>query len=432
MNNNLELKLLVDRLYLLTIIISIISFSVCLYWDDVNTYFPIGCLLIITSILTIYRCRKTTLLLFLQSIMGYINISIAVLDCIYMGSFLNSYQAALRHSENGLLYAKMQLIQCTVLAIMMTPSFIRKVMVSESSNNSNINGLTEKNRILSIGSLLLVLFILLTQFSGGARGGIYVSNSNPIYEYAILIYIVGMCYADSKLLRQLFFAEGIIYVINGLVGGDRSSAFMMVVAMMMLYFKEMISIRSMLLYSFGGITLANIVSIMRSSYMQTGSLIRSLLNRSLLILFSDTVSSSFYSGVCVLEFSKNSSEPRLLYFCEWLKSLLFGVTNHTNIVRQAAYYNPNGGGGLYAAYFVFFGGIVGGILSVILLGLLIRQIFSKNTNLNLLLQIVFISLAFRWYLYTPVSLYRTICINFMIIYFAYHFVDRLLKKTAKI
>ena len=418
-------KFQIDTSWTITFIILLLSIFFIVGWTSCENIVPFGILLVIISILQIYRTKDVPQLLLLFSVIGYINVSTAVLDYFTMGIYSKYYQFALRHSESGLMYAKMFLLNTAVISIMITPRFLNEAKIYA---NDKLQA-RKNNPLISYGLLFAALLIALTQFSGNAGIGGYVSNSNALYEYVVIFLIMGMYFAgERKELKLLYVIIGILYVIKGLLGGDRSSAFMAILVYVIYFFSHKMKIGRILTYSFAGILVANIVGVLRNSLHTLNELAQVLVKRSLLFFFSDTVSASFYAGITVVEYGLlgNSSFSLLM---KWIKSLFFGASTETNIVRLASRINVNGGGGLYPSYFGFFGGYFGVIIGAIILGFIIRIMFVGDSDWKRVSKIVIIAMVFRWYLYTPVSLFRTILINFNIIFLVCYMADKAINRN---
>lgn len=411
-----------DYLWFVSFGLFYISCFFILLWNDSTNLIPLGGLLVLSSITTLFRCRKIPLLLLLFAIIAYINISSAVLDYFLQGSLMNKYQTYLRLSDSGLTNAKMFLLNFDIVSIMITPSFLKKAAIK-----SNIYFYQEKKNLLIAYSLLIsCVIITLTQFNGNAGEG-YVSNNSVLYEYVVIFMIVGLNYiGNDKLLKKLYIGCGLLYVFIGVIGGDRSSAFMALIVFAVYFFSDKITIKAMLFLSFMGILSSNIIGILRNSWMSLESLFNVLKERSFLFFFSDTVSASFYSGITIIEYSKFTDNKLSIF--QWIESLFVGVTQNTNIVHLASRMNYNGGGGLFHSCLGYLGGYTGVICGAILLGASIQLFFSNNRVWNKISQIAFLALVFRWYLYTPVSFYRTILINLNLIFLFFLCVDKL---TAK-
>lgn len=401
--------------YMFSICLFVISLLVLLFYANLDSFLILGILIIITSVDMIRKVVYNEKLLLLFSIIGYINCCVAVLDCIMGGGTGPQYMMALRHSLAGLQGIKCYLLFCTVFNLMIVPNFADDPI----NNPENLFEKNEYNPAISIGMLLLGIYITITQFSGKSTGGDYVSNSNALYEYVIMFVLLGLYYSgENKILRRLFDVLAIFYILQGVMFGDRSSAFMMVLLLAMVYFQKRLKIEKVLFFSFLGILASNIIGVLRSAVLSVGSLVQVLLNRGAYIFFSDTVSFSFYSGITIISFKDIYTGDKLELFVRWIKNFLMGGGNSTDLAllvqRQ---YIHNGGGGMFPIPFYFYGGYLFVACIAIMLGLLIRMIFTGKSRWAFLMQYLMIVYVFSWYIYSPQGLIRTLLVNFSIVYF---------------
>ena len=386
-----------------------------------------GLIIILHSIHLIYKSRGNKWFLVLSSVISYINVSVAVLDCIMQGRMAKEYQNALRMSSSGLCYIKCYLIVVLVLDIILSSNTINKMPNAANEKERIIR----YNPLIATGCALVSGILTVTQF-GGSISDSYHSNQNALYEYVPMIMILGLHYSNNqKVYNQIYGVIGLFYIITSLAGGDRSSAFMMLLMLTIWFWGKLFSVGKMLLLSLAGIILSNIIAIIRTnSNMISDGLFNSLLSKGVLFFCSDTVSYSFYAGVTVVAYSNIYSGNMFDLTFRWVTSLVFGMTDSTNIIRMAQSYYPSGGGGMYPAYFYFMGGYVGVIVSSILLSLIIKKVFLYYNEYSQLFQIALITYTFRWYLYSPFTLYRTLLINFTILYVLCKISDCYLKKSG--
>lgn len=404
------MKIYLSKAYACSISISVFSILSCCLWDNYNNYRWFGIMLILASVNLIYRCRKCEKLLLLTSIMGYINISIAVVDMFMMGEILANYQYVLRHDWAGLTFAKMFILFFSIFNLCITDKFINE----STEKLKNTKGLQKKyDPLICIFVIIISIIIILFEFNGSTGTSGYVSNSSALYEYVILFAIIGFAYVgNNQLLQFALLGVCIVYILQGVLGGDRSSAFMMILLLAIVYFIHTIKIHKIILYFIGGITLANIIAVMRGiQYVSVKDVITSIFSRGALVFFSDTVSYSYYTGITIIEYL-NDSSSKVYLALNWIASFFIGSHSEVNLTSLARGMNINGGGGTYPSFFYVLGGWGGVAFSAILLAYVIKKIFTKKTIYYTMFQVAIICLVFRWYLYSPTSIYRTIFINF--------------------
>jgi hypothetical protein len=421
-----------DYMYFLGwVIICINILTIVFYNDFARNQILIGALILITSLILMIRVRKTKALFFLISIITYINASVAVIDCFYGGEMFNAYQMPFRTSEYNQIYAKNILLNITILSLMMTPSIIKKAIES----NTAINSIKRKNNAwISYAGLAFIVYALISGYERGEGTG-YASSAKTIYEYAILVFLFVWYYSKNNfVVNMLLMLFAFIYIIQGLYYGDRSSALVFIVLIAMIYVKK-IPVMRMLSMAFGGIVVANFIADYRNlTSWSLGQITENLINRGSLLLFSDTASQSYYSGITIIASRLLVPEHQLYYLYKFILAIFVGgsskIANDSNITLVVQNFFHNGGGGMYPSYFYFWGGYIGAIFGAIILGIIIRNVFTKKTSFYMLMQLYLTVMAFRWYLYTPITLFRTSILIFCMVYLICHIVSKLTRRTV--
>ncbi len=419
----------IDDNYILTLILATFNgLVVIFYTNPTENQVLIGVLISVTSILLAFRARRATILFLLLSILAYINLSIAVMDCIYGADMFPAYQRALRHSMYNEIYAKCILLTITIVSLILTPKAIEKAI------SININSFKRKsNSIISYVGIACIIYALIFGYVRIDAGSGYVSNAKPLYEYAILVFLMVWYYAKDKGLINYFLLPlfATVYIIQGLYYGDRSSALVLMVLIAMLYMTKL-SVSRMLAFGLAGVILSNTIGILRSNDLGFGGLVRQFNDLGHLVLFSDTASYSYYAGITIVASRLSLPENPIYYLQKFILGIFLGsstsLTNEANItvvVRQVYF---NGGGGLYPSYFYFWGEYWGLIIGAIILGLVLYKAFTTNSAYFILMQLYLTTMCFRWYLYTPMTFFRTSIAVFTLIYGLCLLADRLTPK----
>lgn len=262
-------------------------------------------------------------------------------------------------------------------------------------------------------------------------GDTYHSNTRTIYEYSILIFLVVWFYSGKSNIRLLllyFFA--IMYILQALVRGDRSSAFPMILALVLINdFK--INLRTLIILAISGILASNIVSAYRIAFSLSDLKDIFFDKYGMTAFLSDTVSQSYYTGITIVKshYLVNSTES---YFFDFLGGIFLGGGFRNADVGAVSFeYLLNKGGGFYFSWFYFWFGIVGVIVGAIVLGYIIRSLFSSQNNYIKLYRICLIVMTFRWYLYTPFVLYRSVIFILSVLLIISIIVDTLTTKKLK-
>lgn len=264
-----------------------------------------------------------------------------------------------------------------------------------------------------------LLYILIFCFDRSVDS--YTSGNSPLYEYSVLIYFCIWQYKPKEAIYKWFLLLfSFLYILQGLIFGDRSSAVPM---LLLLYILIMPHIRTYLLwiFSFGGILGANIIGIYRRTFSIERHLFDIVVSRA---LYVDSIAYSFYAGIQIIRASTISAYEKMETFKEWLISLFLGSgggRSQYNVVKyimtiSGDYFNR--GGGMSSSYFYFWFGFLGDLISGLLMGFIIGKIFSKSTTFYPLMQLAIIVFALRWYVYFPNVFFRTcLIVPFLMYYF---------------
>lgn len=400
-------NLIIIYLDIFLFIISLII--VFLFKDNVENLPTIGVFIISLSIYLCFKVRKNEKLLFLFAIIGFINVSIGLSDGILKGIHVASWQIPLRETVYNVFTAKSILLFLGIVNLFITQSWINNKALSLNSNEI----VRKENSIIAyVGTFTMYAILLLGYDTSALSGGSYISNSNPLIEYAIVIYAIVWFYSSKNIsINILLKIYAALYILYSLSFGDRSAAFLMILLYYLLYVgkRYKLTISKLLLLAIIAISLSNFVAELRAdSNLEISNIINNALQRG---MYSDTVSYSYYASITLT--ATNHLDDTFLPFIEYLKSWIVGGSNSefsnlANYVKDNHLYNV--GGGLYTSYFYFGLGYLGVILGALLLGFTLRNVYSHKGNLAIIYQILIPVLSIRWYLYGPTSLYRSIFI----------------------
>lgn len=394
-----------------------------------NTLFVaeiIGFIALTFSYLTIKLVKGCKIPVILFSIIFYINLSVYVLGPLTGGVSFSDYQSEIWNSKYDAIGTK-----CLLITSSMFFCALNRTKVVNKKNCVNISNLKlKRNKLLSLAIMSFVAFISMYGFTGSV-GDNYESNSNPLFEYAVLFMILAWYYGGSiKICRLLWGIVAVFYIGVALLAGDRSSSFMLLL-LIALYVLKNVSMRRMLTYAFGGILFANIIEMYRTS--STLSINTSeVFSRGLQTFFSNTAAQSYYTGLTIYYYL-DDVQNSLYLFGAWIVTLFTGSAiidrSLVDLSSLAGIYNYNGGGGLFQPYFYLFYGYIGVAIGSYITGLLLRKTFFewKGAYANLLAFLI-TAMCFRWYLYTPTTLFRSCLINFGIIYLFFEYTNKLINR----
>ncbi|WP_194191051.1 hypothetical protein [Clostridium chrysemydis] len=425
--NSLDIKLKNTLTMYSDVIVSVLAFLIIFLLDNSSQSLGyLGMCIIFISLYQLIKVRESTELLVLFGLITYINLSVSIGDLLQIGQSLGqetlSWQMAVRLSEYNAIGAKCILAIMAVLNIMINSKYLKKI---RSTVNEPIIK-KENDYIFYIGLVVLIIFWYFGY--GSTRGSTYNSNTQTIYEYCLVIFIVVWFYSgNSKVKKSYMYLYAFIYILQALIRGDRSSAFPMIVIIFLIQ-NYRLNLKRLSFLAIGGIFASNIISIYRLSYSFSAMKDLYLSKYGMTAFLSDTVSQSYYTGISIAnvhDLIPNTST----YFLDFLGGILMGGGFRNADVGAVAYnYLLNKGGGFYFSWFYFWFGFVGVICAGVLLGYIIRKLFASSNNYIRLYKLVLVAMCFRWYLYTPFVLFRSILFVFSMLLFISFLVEKL---TAK-
>lgn len=412
------------------IFISFLMLSTIVLSDNsLSSLKPIGVMLLIGTFYLLYKSRKSSQLLIFFGLITYVNVSVAFGDLLQVKDTLEYeslvWQMSLRNSEFNVLAAKSLLLVMSVLNLFLNSKFIKKIEVNRKIERKD-------NKYIFFGGLIVLLIFWFFGY-GGSMGNTYESNTRTIYEYSILVFIAVWFYSgESKTRQYLLYLFVFLYVVQSLIRGDRSSAFPMLIALILVK-NYKINLKYLLLLAFSGITVSNIVSAYRLSFSINDFLNVFMTKYGLSSLLSDTVSQSYYTGISIM-FSGDLITNSSKYFPNFLAGIVFGGGFENADVGAISYnYAINKGGGFFFSWFYFWFGMLGVLAGAIFLGYLLRLFFISNNNYLKLYTVCLISMTLRWYLYTPFVLFRTVLFIFTVLLLVCFMIEKLtLRKKNKI
>lgn len=391
--------------------------------DNIDGARIIGAIALFFSYLTINEVKDNMISMILFSIIFYVNLSIYVLGPLTLGNTFNDYQFALWKSGYDAIGMKNLLISsCAFMCIM-----------KKRENNFQTQTILpyqhylENNPIIALGLIIVVLLISIFGFSGSV-GDSYESNSNALFEYAILFMMVAWFYGGRlQFVRLVWCAVCAFYILIAVLAGDRSSAFMMLL-LIALYHLKRVNLMKISVFCVLGILSANVIEMYRINAGLSFSA-SDLFSRGLQTFFSNTAAQSYYTSLTIYDMLDNVSAPIIL-FVNWIITIFTGsaVVDRSSVELSslASFYQPNGGGGFFHIYFYLAYRYFGVALSSTVVALLIRRVFMGiHSPYTIMLGLLLTSMSFRWYLYSPTTLFRTCLVNFSIVYLITKFANYL-------
>ncbi|MGQ9411913.1 hypothetical protein [Streptococcus pluranimalium] len=406
----------------LDLLIWLISFA--LFFLD-NTYlseksFFYGIVLVVSSSLLLWKYRNDKLYIVAFGVLLYINLSIFAADILASGKLTLPAESlawqVFRRSPYEIKFLKALTFFVSTLNLFLRPQ--------QKLFQDNLRDKVENrdNFFAFLFGVVLLIYSLITGYSTTV-GASYLSQTSVIYEYALLFFLLTWYYAGNSKFRHLFLQMyAIIYVFQAIFYGDRSSAFPMVVLLVVLYMRR-IPLWKIILFTLLGIMAANVISVYRISYSLQNFLENYFGRYELFNFASDTVSMSYYTGISLIAV-RDMIRDTTQYFDDFLIGIfLGGGYGHADIVQLAKQFTTNKGGGTIVGNFVFWFEKFGIATLSIIVSLIINKIGKAKSDIERVWKIYITIMVFRWYLYTSFVFFRSICVVFPIAFLVFDIID---------
>ena len=392
----------------------------------------IGYLLAPVSVYMLFKCRKNRLLSYMMVVIATVNISISANDFIRLGEGISAWQSArMRMTSTNVLMA-----QCLFLFTAVFNLFLNGDLCEEQDDIAEIYDARMQQNIVAYACFAVLAAILAYGVISEVRTRTvseYASVSTPIYEYSVLLYILAWLTAkDNKWLNVFLDIYALAFIGIFLFIGDRSSASMYMIFLLVTKYKGKVSFSRLIGVAVGGLLVFNSIAIFRTSGLtDLGTFFQALLERG---LYTDTASWAYYTSITVVAAARSFNQPMVLHL-GFLKSLIGFSNAYASLQVFARNYRPylyfNRGGSIFPAYFMAWMGFGGVVLGGIIVGLIIRRLFSSSVSgIRLYYKFLLIVFVIRWYVYSPTNMFRSIFVLGTVLYLGYTLCARALFKDT--
>lgn len=416
----------------LNVIISYMLFGISLLCAfmfkeyEYNQKIFLGFLILIISLHLLWKFRKDRFFILMFGIIFYINITICFSDCITNGNLtvpLNSLAwQTLRQTKYETDF---------LIALCLFLSTVNLFFKKDQCYIENRVLLNKSNIYCFIFGLSILIYGLLNSYTSSvsSQDG-YVSDTSTIYEYCILFFLLTWYYAGKSKYRNLILiVYALLYIITAVLHGDRSSAFPMVLLLVLLYLPRM-SLKKVFGLSCLGILAANTISVYRNNYSLVNFWATFINDYGFKSICSDTVSFSYYTGISIA-YVKEYIGNSMIYFIDFFIGIFLGGSfGNADIISFCRQFSMNRGGGMCVANFYFYFGFIGTIVLGLIVGLMCKYIQKRNTNLSFVIKIYIVVDVFRWYLYSSFDLFRGVLFVLPVTYLIFYIIDKVTKKEA--
>jgi hypothetical protein len=266
---------------------------------------------------------------------------------------------------------------------------------------------------------------------------VYSSKINTLYEYFALTVLFAFKFSGKSIRKKLVLVIIIlIYILQDFSYGGRISTLQLGIMIVLVLFSKILSYKHIIIFSIPALLILNVVYIYRNNHSLNNiipNLISFLINSTKNYeynTFSDVLYSSsafIYSKLFIF----NWSIPILSFVAFFLNIFLGGRFDYGNVtVLISSKISALGGGGYLPVFFYFWFDWLGVILiSIFIVWILNIRLKHSNSEYWTLLTIVFISLVPRWFVYSPLVLFRYVFLNFSLLYYSLIVSHKFLQST---
>lgn len=393
-------------------IVFIMIVFVLLFNNSLNYSKYVCLILLIINVISIYKVRNNWLFVVILCFIFYANISIVMANYFnIVNDFFTSF------SEDNV-----SIIGINILFLFNAGIFIalpKRIEKNRSELITVIDNISKSSTVVS-GIIIALMFILIFFFSrptvSGQRGA-----SSTIYEYAIILFIVGYFFAN-KIQKNILHVILIMYVLQDLMFGNRVTALQLIILLFLILFSKKLTINKAVLLGIFGIIIFTGIGQFRGNFTLSLSTVNQVFNNLLRTGFiNDTSYSAYYTSLTFIKVGKILSfDRRLIYFIPFFLSIIFGgnIPNSSLPVITHKYF-LHYYGGIFPYFFNFYFGVAGVLISIFILYLFFKMLNNYTINNNIFFQAIAIYITCtvpRWYLYSPLILFRGSIFIVIIVY----------------
>jgi len=392
---------------------------------EINDYTNTICafLTLAFSMILLYRTRKSIPLILVFAFVLYCNYSI-IMGEYFIGGHLG---IPIHEVKNSYYYGINIRILLLFVAILST--------FYNSSNIDHFNFKLVPKDNLFIFAIIVIVLILIFLF-GIDRGPLtsYSVRITPIYEYSRVLFLFAYYFSGSSRIRKyIFFILVVLFILQDFYYGGRITSLQLILLIAVTLLSGKLTSKKLVKYGLWGIFINSLIVEYRKAYTLDSiniiNLFKNLVNNYLVF---DTPIYAYYASATHIAAAEIAGvDIKLNSFLEFIKAIIVGSKNISGDVTKFVRINYflNFGGGLLPSHFYFWMGWLG----VIVISIIITYIFNKLTYLKSDYQkIIFASIvctAPRWYLYSPLVLFRGSLFITTVLYFIFCAIDTITSKA---
>ena len=385
--------------------------------------------IITCNLYCLWRVRKNVNLLIVFSLILFFNYSITIANYLVHfdnNSFVSPIDSFYSIKSLNLLFA------FNYLLVYAVP---RNVVETKKVDTNNY---MSWNKMTSYCALLILVYILIFEFVKpditGERG-----SGTPIYEYSIIIALFAcLTLSTRKYIKYFFLIVFLAFIIQEVVYGGRIVALQYLIIIYIFFISPKYKLRQIApLLIIGYIFFSLIGAVRGNLLMSTFSLVDIIRPITKEFLALDTAYSAYYTSEMFIRLVEQTPwHVRLDLLVDFVKSIFIGesgVLHDRALPRYVYSYYWHCFGGMLPYYFYFYLGVLGIVISILLLKLyfnIINKVSFYQYPLYAMIGLYIVIATPRWYLYSPLGLFRSV-IFIVLIYCVFKVINRLFNLLSK-
>lgn len=363
--------------------------------------------LLLNNIYCLVKCRKNTLIFFVLFFITYCNYSVCFSS--YINFFDDSFFTREAKTIQSSISLNVLLIFSTVLTTVINVKNKEIKKISFFENKSY-------NPIICLGISVFLLTVLIFGYQRPQEGDLRGFES-PIYEYSIILFIIGYYFAGKKKLWQVAITIILsLFITQNVMYGGRITALQLLLLVFFLFLFNGINKKNLLAYLgaalFGGIGLMILGDLRYADSLNFNVIFSSIKNVFQHFFTLDTAYSAYYTSISFVKtMDITTVMKRIQLFGKFLLSMIFGGSKiaNSNLPVYTRQYFEHYYGGFLPHYSFFYLGYAGVILVALYLNLILNKFLNKENQKSPIVKFLGLYVTCtvpRWYLYSPSNLIR--------------------------
>lgn len=375
-------------------------------------------LTLLVSVFLLFKGRKNLVLVVMFFFIFYSNYSIILGEYIIGGDLSSPFQ------EVKNIYYYGVSIRTILLFMVIITLFYDGKLVDYSKQKL----IPKDNYIIFYSIIMFLVYILIFEVQRGNLQ-IYSVRITPLYEYSKILFLFAYYFSGKSIVRKIiFFIFSCLFILQDFYYGGRITSLQLLILLITVAYPEKLTFNKIIIFGFIGIFLNSLVGAYRGSFSFENINPIRLLNAIFHSYFVfDTPVFAYYASMTHIAASEIAKiSIRVESFSTFILSVFTGSDdikgNVSALVSRDYFFNL--GGGIYPTHFYFWLGWGGVICSALILILIINRIGNANNDFEKLLYFAVVFIVPRWYLYSPITLFRGALLFVTILFLFFNIINK--------